>query len=66
MKITLNGSEKKLDGQPNLQEIVRNFCKTHNHIIAEVNGRIVKNANLPQTPLQDGDKIELVSFVGGG
>lgn len=66
MKITLNGLEKTLDGQPNLQEIVHQFCKTHNHIIAEVNGRIVKNPSWGQTRLNDGDKIELVSFVGGG
>lgn len=35
-------------------------------VVAEVNGDIVKRTDFPTFSLSDGDKIELVRFVGGG
>lgn len=35
-------------------------------IAVEVNGVIIKKADYEKTTLNDGDKIEVVSFVGGG
>lgn len=66
MKITINGTEEHLENASDLKALIQHFCQEHNHIIAEVNGHIVKTANWQETPIQDGDKIELVSFVGGG
>ena len=66
MKITLNGTEKEISSSDSLQEIVQQFCKQSKNIIAEVNGEIVKGTDWPQKKIQDGDTIELVSFVGGG
>ena len=66
MKITLNGKEKNLPQTHNLREIVHQFCKNTERVIAEVNGQIVRNPQWDQTILKDGDTVELVSFVGGG
>jgi thiamine biosynthesis protein ThiS len=35
-------------------------------VAAEVNGKLVRRAMHETTQLQQGDKIELVSLVGGG
>ncbi len=35
-------------------------------IAVEINGVIIKKADYEKTTLNDGDKIEVVSFVGGG
>lgn len=35
-------------------------------IIVELNGSFVDRENYDTTPLSDGDRIELVQFVGGG
>ena len=66
MKITLNGTEKNLTQMQNLREIVAQFCKNTERVIAEVNGQIIKNPQWEETVLKDGDTVELVSFVGGG
>ena len=66
MKITLNGQIKKLTTPPNLKEVIRQSCRDSNHVIAQVNGAIVKNPLWDQTILNDGDTVELVNFVGGG
>lgn len=35
-------------------------------LVAEVNGTIIQQADFAATPVQGGDRIELVRFVGGG
>lgn len=35
-------------------------------VVAEVNGEIVKRSDFSVRALSDGDKVELVRFVGGG
>lgn len=66
MKIKLNGQDKELVSAQTLTELVQTFCKQHNRIIAEVNGEIIKSPRWNETQLNDGDVVELVTFVGGG
>jgi len=66
MKITLNGQEKELAKTRDLKGLVDQFCKSTIHIIAEVNGEIIKNPQWGQTIIRDGDTVELINFVGGG
>jgi thiamine biosynthesis protein ThiS len=66
MKIILNGQKKELEHNQNLKNIIDKFCKNASHIIAEVNGEIVRSPQWPQTIVSDGDSIELLNFVGGG
>lgn len=66
MKITLNGKTRELTNALNLENIVGQFCKDKNPVIAELNGEIIKNLLWEETLIKEGDTIELVSFVGGG
>ena len=66
MKIILNGQEKQLTTTQSLNQLIEQFGKQSNRVIAEVNGEIVKSQQWGSTSLKDGDKVELVSFVGGG
>lgn len=66
MKITLNGQVREFPNTPNLQNIIGQFCKNKNPVIAELNGEIIKNPQWGETTVKEGDTIELVSFVGGG
>ena len=66
MKIKLNGKEKEYQAHLNLKEIIAEYSPSRQRIIAEVNGQIIRNQQWEQTRLNDGDRIELVSFVGGG
>ena len=65
MKLIINGNEKQLN-TANLQGAIEAILKDSSRVIAELNGEIVKKPNWPSTTLKDGDKLELVSFVGGG
>ncbi len=66
MKIILNGKEKDIVGQADLKNLIEQSCRDPQHVIAELNGTIVKNNQWQRQILKDGDTLELVNFVGGG
>ena len=66
MKITVNGQEKEIPTKINLKNLIEQFCKDTRHVIAEVNGEIVKSPTWKNKELAAGDTIELINFVGGG
>jgi len=66
MNIQLNGQTKTIEGIKTLKGLISTFAKNPDHVIAEVNGTIVKTPQWEETSLNEGDTIELISFVGGG
>lgn len=66
MHITLNGQKKEIFPPQNLREVVSRFSPNPAVLIAEINGTIVRKPQWDEIRINDGDTIELVSFVGGG
>ncbi len=66
MNIILNGKIIGLADGLSLKDTVTRFAKTPEHVITEVNGKIIARAQWEGTPLSPDDKIELITFVGGG
>jgi len=66
MKIRLNGQDKEFTSQASLKQLIEESCRGNKHVIAEINGAIIKTTQWEQTSISDGDIVELVSFVGGG
>ena len=66
MKITLNGQVVELSQHKSLNGIVELYCKDNPHVIAELNGEIIKNHHWNEQSIKEGDRLELVTFVGGG
>jgi sulfur carrier protein len=66
MKITVNGHLYDLPPGETLAALTTRLCKDPLHVMAELNGSIVDRQAWKKTLLRDGDKAELVSFVGGG
>lgn len=64
--ITLNGDEVSGCAGITLEELVsrQNFVKSQ--IAIEINGTIIGKKEYETTQIQDGDVVEVVSFVGGG
>ena len=63
--ITLNGNEIAYQPQT-LRELLTQQGFVLSYVVVERNGRIVRGDALAQEPLEDGDVLEVVSFVGGG
>ena len=69
MKIQVNGEEKFINNSNNeftLTEALRQLGYNSNTIIVELNNLIVNNESWQENKVKDGDKLEIVSIVGGG
>jgi sulfur carrier protein len=65
MQITLNG-QVTASAAPTLLDLIIEQGFTPDAIVAEVNFELIKRDRWQQRLLQDGDTVELLSFVGGG
>ena len=63
--VRINGIEYDAAGKT-LAEYLETTEYNPKRIAVERNGWIVPKAKYGETVLQDGDKIEVVNFVGGG
>ena len=63
--VKVNGTELDISGKT-LSEYLATTDYDIKRIAVERNGDIVPKAKYGETVLQDGDSIEIVSFVGGG
>ena len=63
--VKINGCELDIAGKT-LAEYLATTNFDPKRIAVERNGDIVPKAKYGETILQDGDNVEIVSFVGGG
>jgi sulfur carrier protein len=66
MKLIINGETKKFNKSITLEKILQELGLTGKVMAAAVNMEIVKQDNWDKYKLCDGDKLELLDFVGGG
>ncbi len=66
MKIIVNGENKEYADKTTLQEVLNNLGLSDKVMAAAVNMNIVKQESWKAHVLSDGDKLELLDFVGGG
>lgn len=69
MKLCINGEDREfseLDSQPQLSRLIELLQMKPDRIAIERNGAIVPRSGWAQVALEDGDKLEVVQFVGGG
>lgn len=66
MRIQLNGQEHVLPGPLSLGALVERLGLDARKIAIERNLEIVPRSAYAATMLDDGDRLEVVSFVGGG
>ena len=65
MTITLNGSPRSTSAT-DLAALISELGMKPDRVAVELNLEIVPRAAWAQTPLKDGDRLEVVHFVGGG
>ena len=66
MEITLNGKRHPLAGPMNVSELVESLGFAGKRIAVERNAEIVPRSQHASTPLEPGDRVEIVVAVGGG
>jgi thiamine biosynthesis protein ThiS len=66
MRIQVNGELRVVSPQVSLPELLDSLAIPPDRVAIELNERVIRRTEWPQAILQDGDKIEIVYFVGGG
>ena len=66
MKIIINGQTKEFSENTTLIGLLKELSLEGKVMAAAVNMEIVKQDNWSHYRLKDGDKLELLDFVGGG
>lgn len=66
LTVKLNGREQEVRAGSSLADLVATVASEARAIAVEVNGVIVPRRLLPETPLNAGDRVEIVQFVQGG
>lgn len=66
MRLRVNGSERDVDDSITVRALIESLGLGDALVAVERNREIVPRAKHAETPLRDGDEIEIVQFVGGG
>ncbi|MFZ3266733.1 MAG: sulfur carrier protein ThiS [Terriglobales bacterium] len=65
MNLTINGEIRQASAKT-LSALVEQLGMKPDRVAIELNREIIPRDQWPQTRLNDGDKLEIVHFVGGG
>ena len=66
MQIIINGEARDLAGEMSLMDLLQMLGMKADRVAVELNREIVRRESWAQTALHDGDRLEIVHFVGGG
>ena len=66
MLITINGQEREVPDHLTLDGLINHLALAPERLAVELNREVVRRANWPHTALAEGDRVEIVHFVGGG
>ncbi|CAH0165643.1 Sulfur carrier protein ThiS [Peribacillus sp. Bi96] len=67
MELIINGEKIRIpEDESTVAELLQHFNLHHKVVIVELNDEILAKENQSETRLSNGDKVEIVHFVGGG
>lgn len=66
MTLRINGEDKTYDGPLTLASLIANMGLKSDRVAVELNRDIVPRDQWDKTNLSEGDRLEIVHFVGGG
>ncbi len=66
INITVNGELHRVPAPATLADLIAHLGLEPRMVVAELNRRVVRRAEVDATAVGDGDVVELVHFVGGG
>jgi len=66
MQILLNGEAREVDDGISVEILVREVMGARRHVAVEINREIVPRSRHGVHRLRPGDRVELVTAIGGG
>ncbi len=66
MQVVINGEGREIPDNLSIEELLRHLKLRTGRVAVERNREIVKRERWGAVQLQEGDRLEIVHFVGGG
>jgi sulfur carrier protein len=66
MLLVINGESREVSDVATVTDMLVSFKLEQKILVVELNREIVERAEYDTTSLQEGDRLEIVHFVGGG
>jgi sulfur carrier protein len=66
ISVQLNGEEHEVPDGVRLDRLLELFSLPRQRVAVEVNRRVVRRTEWAEIEIKDGDRLEIVHFVGGG
>ena len=66
MKIWVNGTMKEFNDRLTVSGLLGQLAIQTEQVAVELNLALLERADYAKTVLKDGDKLEIIRFVGGG
>lgn len=66
MQISLNGSSHELPNESTVSTLLESLGLMQRRVAVELNEEIIPRSQHASTPLQAGDRVEVVHAIGGG
>ena len=64
--IELNGERRELAEQTTVADLIRDLGLREGMVAVEVNEKVIPRGSRQETRLRAGDRVELVTMMGGG
>ena len=66
MQLVVNGEERHVEPSTTVKQLLVSLGLGDTLVAVERNEEVVPRARHASTPLEEGDRVEVVHFVGGG
>jgi thiamine biosynthesis protein ThiS len=66
LTVIVNGNQVSIAEGSGIHELIKSLDLNPERVAVEVNRRIIRRANWDSTTISEGDRVEIVHFVGGG
>ena len=66
MLVQINGESRPVPAALSVADLLTHLRLDARMVAVELNRAVIKRAHYGNTPVADGDEIEIVAFVGGG
>jgi thiamine biosynthesis protein ThiS len=66
VQIQLNGETREVADESTVESLIASLELEPARVAIELNGNVLRRKDWTETTLHDGDRVEIVHFVGGG
>jgi thiamine biosynthesis protein ThiS len=66
IRVRLNGKDREVEAGQTVHDLIVSLDLRPELLVVERNREILERARYAQVPVEEGDTLELVHFVGGG